>query len=292
MARQRGVTTRGKQAMKRSNMLRFRRLSWPVLVSLALAFGAVEICAVAQQTAPPGRATAQLSKAERDLRLQERNRHRATAVRLANSGKLDDAVREAEAALAIEREQSGKLNEDVAESLGFLSRLHEHREDWVAARKALQDKLAFRERQPDRKGWRVGDARRSLAELERRVAMTPGQRQRIWRASQLLQTGAQLQARAQYRPAEAAMHDAVEIRKSLLGERHQDYATSLNNLGMLYKATGDYARAEPLLRQAMEILKMALGEDHPDYAISLNNLGLLYERGAIPKWGDPKMSVG
>ena len=51
-----------------------------------------------------------------------------------------------------------------------------------------------------------------------------------------------------------------------LGENHPDYATSLNNLAVLYQARGDYAKAEPLHRQALEIRKRVLGENHPDYA--------------------------
>ena len=39
----------------------------------------------------------------------------------------------------------------------------------------------------------------------------------------------------------------------MLGEKHPDYATSLNNLAMLHEAMGAYARAEPLLRQALDI---------------------------------------
>ncbi len=67
-----------------------------------------------------------------------------------------------------------------------------------------------------------------------------------------------------------------------LGENHPDYATSLNNLAVLYEAMGRFTDAEPLYRQAMEICKVQLGENHPDYAISLNNLaGLYQDNGAV-----------
>ena len=68
----------------------------------------------------------------------------------------------------------------------------------------------------------------------------------------------------------------MEIRRTALGERHPDYASSLNNLAVLYYAMGRHAEAEPLYKQAMEIRRTALGERHPDYANSLNNLALLY----------------
>ncbi len=38
---------------------------------------------------------------------------------------------------------------------------------------------------------------------------------------------------------------ALEIRRTALGEDHPDYATSLNNLAALYQAMGDHAAAYP-----------------------------------------------
>ena len=38
----------------------------------------------------------------------------------------------------------------------------------------------------------------------------------------------------------------MEIRRTALGERHPDYAASLNNLAVLYRAMGRHAEAEPL----------------------------------------------
>ena len=69
-----------------------------------------------------------------------------------------------------------------------------------------------------------------------------------------------------YAKAEPLYRQALRDQKKVLGEKHPDYATSLNNLALLYKDMGDYAKAEPLYRQALEIRKQALGEKHPDYA--------------------------
>ena len=63
----------------------------------------------------------------------------------------------------------------------------------------------------------------------------------------------------------------------MLGEQHPDFATSLNNLAVLYYATGRYEQAEPLYQQALEIRRQVLGEQHPDFASSLNNLAGLYD---------------
>ena len=68
------------------------------------------------------------------------------------------------------------------------------------------------------------------------------------------------------------------------GANHQDTATSLNNLALLYTNQGAYAKAESLYLRALAITEKGLGPDHPDTAISLNNLALLYTRkGAYAK---------
>ena len=90
-------------------------------------------------------------------------------------------------------------------------------------------------------------------------------------------TASYLHERGQYADAEPLYKQAMEIRRTALGERHPSYATSLNNLAVLYRAMVRHADAEPLYKQAMEIRRTALGERHPDYANSLNNLAVLYD---------------
>ena len=74
-----------------------------------------------------------------------------------------------------------------------------------------------------------------------------------------------------------AAHQALALRQAVLGERHPDTATSLNNLALLLRSQGDYAAAKPLYEQALAITKAVLGERHPDTATSLNNLAALFQ---------------
>ena len=67
------------------------------------------------------------------------------------------------------------------------------------------------------------------------------------------------------------------IYEKILGKEHSDYATSLNNLGLLYWTIGDYAKAERYYLEAIAIYEKTLGKEHYDYAKSLNNLGILYK---------------
>jgi tetratricopeptide (TPR) repeat protein len=55
---------------------------------------------------------------------------------------------------------------------------------------------------------------------------------------------------------------AVETARTSLGERHPNYAASLNDLAGVYLMLGKYAEAEALYRQAMDIYRAALGENH------------------------------
>ena len=77
---------------------------------------------------------------------------------------------------------------------------------------------------------------------------------------------------------------SAEIRKSILGQTHPDYASSLDNIGLLYSEIGDFSKAEQYYLQASYIYRLVLGETHPEYAASLNNLGNLYRNiGDYPK---------
>ena len=62
----------------------------------------------------------------------------------------------------------------------------------------------------------------------------------------------------------------------LKGTYDPDYASSLNNLAVLYESLSDYTKAEPLFLEAKTILEKVLGKEHPDYATSLNNLAYFY----------------
>jgi tetratricopeptide (TPR) repeat protein len=83
------------------------------------------------------------------------------------------------------------------------------------------------------------------------------------------------------RAGEAISHcqTALELRKESLGEKHPEYAASLNNLGLMYQSVGDYARAAELIRGATEIWETVLSDQYPDYVAGLKNLASVYHSG-------------
>jgi CHAT domain-containing protein/Tfp pilus assembly protein PilF len=217
-----------------------------------------------------------LGQKERQERLKERDRLWAEVQRLQQQGKLTEAVVAIQKVLTIERAVLGKTHADVADSLKLLAKLQEEREDFAAARAARQEVLALRRQLHGDGHWRVIDARAALAEVERLARLDSAQRRQLREAQRLSVKVVALYRQGQYREAIQSAQQVLAIRQRVPGEQQPAYATSLNNLAMLYQSQGDYARAEPLLRQALAIKKQALGEQHPDYAESLNNLAMLY----------------
>ena len=250
-----------------------RALLVPALV-VSVVLGAVMAWT---QSVPPGPGPqSKLSEAERARRIAERDRYEQEANRLGEAGNLGEAIHLLGKELAIEREVLGELHEDVVDSLNFLARLHEAGEDWAAARRSLTEVIVIRQRQPDRKDWRIGDARRALADLDRRAALNPAQRQRLQELDRLNGLQGALQRQGKYAEGIDSCRRAIEIRSDLLGSDHPDNGRSLCDLAWLYRDKGDYARAEPMLREALAIRKKALGADHPNYASSLGSLASLY----------------
>ena len=68
----------------------------------------------------------------------------------------------------------------------------------------------------------------------------------------------------------------LQIRKRILGKQHQDYATSLNNLALVYHSLGEYSKSAKLFHESNNAKEKIFGKSHPEYASGLNNLGGLY----------------
>ena len=69
---------------------------------------------------------------------------------------------------------------------------------------------------------------------------------------------------------------ALIVLKSLYGENHLDYATSLTDLAYYHFKSGNYNKAVETETMAKNIRKQVLGEKHPDYVLSLSKLGNYY----------------
>ena len=77
------------------------------------------------------------------------------------------------------------------------------------------------------------------------------------------QAGFFLESQGRYGDAEPLYVEALEIRKSELGDRHPDTAGSLFNLAALYHQTERHQQALPLIQDAIAIYMSVFGADHP-----------------------------
>jgi len=83
------------------------------------------------------------------------------------------------------------------------------------------------------------------------------------------------EAEIDFRRAREQYDKALEIDQKTVGDKHQDYARVLNNLGQLERRERNDEEAERHFRRALEIDEAALGKQHPEVATVLNNLGAL-----------------
>src|SRR5208337_4145171 len=243
--------------------------------------GAVVLVLACQTLGAPAPAQGQNAAEDANaVALKERDRLWDETRKLRAAGKTAEAIAAAEAMLAIERKVLPEGHADLAGSLGWLAELHVEREDFAAAIAAQREALAILRKRRGESDWRVIDARWALTDVERLAGMDRDPRARLAEAGRLNRTVENLYRAGRYAEAMPAALQALAIRKAVLGARHPDTATSLNNLAALLYAQGDYAAARPLLEQALAIRKAVLGARQPDTATSLNNLAaLLYAQG-------------
>jgi hypothetical protein len=69
---------------------------------------------------------------------------------------------------------------------------------------------------------------------------------------------------------------AIQKRKRVLGTKHPNMLTSMNNLASIYMSQGQWKEAEELFVQVIQTRKRVLGDKHPDTLGSINNLASMY----------------
>ena len=75
--------------------------------------------------------------------------------------------------------------------------------------------------------------------------------------------------------AGTAYQQALDIRRRVLSDNHEDTAESINNYGHFFLYKGDNVKAEKLYQEAFEIRKGLFPSCHPKIAEGYNNLGVV-----------------
>ena len=154
-----------------------------------------------------------------------------------------DAVNEFETILekklAFDRKSFGEWHEHVAQTLMRLAMLHEGRQDFAAAVKDHQERLAVAIKHFGSNHPQVADARAAVAHLQRLAGLTADQRGQ-WQEAE------RLEALGEYRKKEGNVPDAIKsteqslnIRKRLVGENDLSCVECLDQLASLHVALGE-----------------------------------------------------
>ena len=193
--------------------------------------------------------------------------------------------------LTPEQQQKMKARARLADAYSRITDMSVQAEDFKTARDYGTKALAvWRELHGDLH-WKTVNAKLKLADVELRSGMSKERRADLGKAEHLMRDGTQRSDRGDYATAEPLYKEALQIRKGILGEKHPEYLTSLNDLACLYKSQGLLAKAEPLLKEGLQSRKEVLGEKHPDYAQSLNNLAVLYSSQGLYAAAEPMHKV-
>ena len=86
-----------------------------------------------------------------------------------------------------------------------------------------------------------------------------------------------------YEEAERLLNEVLEADKKTIGEKHPDFAISLQNLAALSQAMGNFEKAKTLYVQAMEIDNQNGGSQTLSYANKMANLGTIYQETNEPQ---------
>ncbi len=101
--------------------------------------------------------------------------------------------------------------------------------------------------------------------------------------------GLYLYLRGAFAQAEPLLRRAVAIAEPTYGSNHSFFATTLNELVILFYDTNRFTEAESLLRRAVAIFEANYGPDHLSLAAPLHNLAILPRYTNRPAEAEPLM---
>ena len=96
-----------------------------------------------------------------------------------------------------------------------------------------------------------------------------------------------LAGRGQYVDAVPLAKQVVDLRQKKTGTEDPDYASAINNLGVLYKSLGHFEEAQPLFEQSLAIRRKVLKPSDPQTLATLGNLAEIYGDEGRPEQAEP-----
>lgn len=100
---------------------------------------------------------------------------------------------------------------------------------------------------------------------------------------------------ANYKSAQHLEEQALNVRRRVLGKKHPDTLTLMNNLALTLLAQGDHRAARKLQEQVLDLRQCVHGKKHPNTLTAMNNLAktlsLQGENGAARKLQEKVLKV-
>ncbi|KAI0197415.1 hypothetical protein EV127DRAFT_450364 [Xylaria flabelliformis] len=75
-----------------------------------------------------------------------------------------------------------------------------------------------------------------------------------------------------YKEAEEIYQQTLDLKEEVLGEKHPNTLSTMNNLALVFSKQGRYKEAEEIYQQTLSVKEEVLGRKHPDTLITINNL--------------------
>ncbi len=225
-------------------------LSFPIIRATPL-WLLLLIGAQAMAADPPAPLPAAATPTALEAGMAEANRLHGEALKLAQAGKLAEALALYRQIPPILERIRGPNHPDEARAWTTIGYLYTKAGDLAAAEAPYRKALAIREKAFGLEHSEVAIALSNLA---------------TWH-----------EARADYAGAEPLYRRCLAILEKALGPDHGEVAIAQNNLALVLFTRGDLDGAEAMFRRALATRKKLQGPEHAEVALSLSNLGRVLE---------------
>ena len=88
-----------------------------------------------------------------------------------------------------------------------------------------------------------------------------------------------------------AAAECCQVAAGHFGKKHVVFASSLNNMALVYKESGQNSQALNYYQEALEVYTASAGPEHPSTVAVLANIGLLYTRMAEQTKGVERQAI-
>lgn len=208
---------------------------------------------VARPASAGGQSTPSNDQTRTANRFAERDRLWNEALSQLNLGKRQTAAAAAEKVVAIERRLLGNDHAEVANTLIWLARTYTEVDNFLTARKSLEEALAIRNKAYGAKDWRTVDARWELKHLESVQKLATKDRQELYRGAQLHREMWLDIERGDYARAVIKAGELLPLRQKLLSAPDLDLLRDLVSATLLMDALGEPNSAWGFGQQALKM---------------------------------------